>query len=127
METPCFMCGKNTKYQCIRCHVAVCTICAPETPQAEKEETYSPMRRVGICKNCGDSGKQSEAQNKDESPCASTSAEKSDGNSGSAAKRKQWTREQKLEFIDLYKKFDNKARAARDFKARYKVELKSST
>ena len=103
------------------------TICSPETPQAEKEETYSPMRCVSICKNCGDSGKQSEAQNKDESPCASTSAEKGDGNSGSAAKRKQWIREQKLEFIDLYKKFDNKARAARDFKARYKVELKSST
>lgn len=42
-------------------------------------------------------------------------------------KRKQWTREQKLEFIDLYKKYHNKAKAAREFKARYKFEVKAST
>ena len=42
-------------------------------------------------------------------------------------KRKQWTREQKLEFIDLYKKYKNKAKAAREFKARYKFEVKAST
>lgn len=41
-------------------------------------------------------------------------------------KRKQWTREQKLEFIDLYK-YKNKAKAAREFTERYKVHLKSST
>lgn len=39
-------------------------------------------------------------------------------------KRKQWTREQKLEFIDLYKKYKNKAKAAKEFKARYKFEVK---
>ena len=42
-------------------------------------------------------------------------------------KRKQWTREQKLEFIDLYKKYHNKAKAAREVKARYKFEVKAST
>lgn len=42
-------------------------------------------------------------------------------------KRKQWTREQKLEFIDLYKNYKNKAKAAREFTERYKVHLKSST
>ena len=42
-------------------------------------------------------------------------------------KRKQWTREQKLEFIDLYKKYKNKAKAAREFKARYKFEVKATT
>lgn len=42
-------------------------------------------------------------------------------------KRKQWTREQKLEFVDLYKKYKTKAKAGREFKVRYKVELKSST
>ena len=85
------------------------------------------MRRDGICKNYGDSGKQLKAQDKDESQSTSTSViEKGDGSSGSAAKRTQWTREQKLEFINLYKIF-NKARAARAFKARYKVKLKSNT
>ena len=42
-------------------------------------------------------------------------------------KRKQWTREQKLDFIGLYKKHKSKAKAAREFKERYKFELKSST
>ena len=42
-------------------------------------------------------------------------------------KRKQWTREQKLEFIDLYKEYKNKAKAAREFTERNKVHLKSST
>ena len=41
-------------------------------------------------------------------------------------KRKQWTREQKLEFIDLYKKYKNKAKATRVFKACYKFEVKAS-
>ena len=41
-------------------------------------------------------------------------------------KRKQWTREQKLEFIDLYKNYKNKAKAAREFTERYKVHLKSN-
>ena len=40
-------------------------------------------------------------------------------------KVQQCTREQKLEFIDLYKK--RKAKAVREFKERYKFELKSST
>ena len=42
-------------------------------------------------------------------------------------RRKQWFRKQKLEFIDLYKKYKSKAKAVREFKGRYKVELKSST
>lgn len=89
MENPCFMCGKNTKYQCIRCPVAVCAICAPETSQTEKDEAYTPMRRVGICNSCGDRGKPSEAQNIDERPSTSSSGiEKDDGISGSAGKKK---------------------------------------
>ena len=43
-------------------------------------------------------------------------------------RRNQWFREQKLEFIDLHiKKYKSKAKAVREFKGRYKVELKSST
>ena len=42
-------------------------------------------------------------------------------------RRKQWFHERKLEFIDLYKKYKSKAKAVREFKVRYKVELKSST
>ena len=42
-------------------------------------------------------------------------------------RRKQWFHERKLEFIDLYKKYKSKAKAVREFKGRYKVELKSST
>ena len=128
MENLCFVCGKNTKYQCIRCPVVVCAVCAPETPQTEKEEAYTPMRHVGICRNCGDSSEHAEAQSKDEIPSTSTSGmQKGDGNTSSAHKRKQWTQEQKLEFIDLYKKFNNQAKAAREFQVRYKFELKSST
>ena len=41
--------------------------------------------------------------------------------------RKQWTREQKLEFINLYKKYKNKAKAAREFTEWYQVHLKSNT
>ena len=42
-------------------------------------------------------------------------------------RRKQWFREQKLEFIDLYRKYKSKAKAVREFKVRYKVELKASS
>lgn len=118
MEKPCSVCERSTKYQCVRCPVAVCAICAPETPQTTNEKEYTPMRRVGICKGCEKSGEQTEAQNIDEIPHTSSSeTEKRDD--VSSLKRKQWTREQKLEFIDLYKKFNSKARAAREFKARY--------
>ena len=88
MENPCFMCGKKTKYQCIWCPVAVCAIRATETPQTEKEQNYTPMRRFSICKNCGESGKQSKAQDKDERPSTRTSGiEKGDGKSGSAGEK----------------------------------------
>ena len=42
-------------------------------------------------------------------------------------RRKQWFCEQKLEFIDFYKKYKSKAKAIREFKVRHKVKLKSST
>ena len=41
--------------------------------------------------------------------------------------RKQWTREQKIEFIELFKKHNNKAMAAREFKSRYYRDLNSKT
>lgn len=68
----------------------------------------------------------------DESSTSSLSAISADlmtmknNSSDVPSKRKQWTREQKLEFIDLYKKCKNKAKATREFKARCKYEVKAS-
>ena len=44
-----------------------------------------------------------------------------------AVKRKQWTREHKLEFIELFEKYGNKNKAAKEFQSRDKVELNSRT
>ena len=77
---------------------------------------------------------QLETENEQSSTGAVSGALKTTTNSSSEGtdikvpdKRKQWTREQKLEFVDLYKKYKNKAKAAREFKARYKFEVKRST
>jgi len=77
---------------------------------------------------------QFETENEQSSTSAVSGALKTTTNSSNKGtdikvpdERKQWTREQKLEFIDLYKKYKNKAKAAREFKARYKFELKAST
>ena len=47
--------------------------------------------------------------------------------SPTANKRKQWTREQKLEFIALYKKYKSKSRAAKELQVKYKHTLNSRT
>lgn len=44
-----------------------------------------------------------------------------------ASKRKQVAREQKLEFVQLFKKYENKSRATKEFQPRYKVELNFQT
>ena len=41
--------------------------------------------------------------------------------------RRQWTREHKLEFIELFKKHNNKSMAAREFKSNHNYELNSKT
>jgi len=77
---------------------------------------------------------QFETENEQSSTGAVSEALKTKTNSSSKGtdikvpdKRKQWTREQKFEFIDLYKKYKNKAKAAREFKARCNFEVKAST
>ena len=42
-----------------------------------------------------------------------------------ASKRKQWPREQKLEFVQLLRQNRNKNRVAKEFQSRCKVELNS--
>ena len=41
--------------------------------------------------------------------------------------RIQWTREQKLEFVELFKKYGNKSKAAKEFESCYKLKLNSRT
>ena len=48
MENVC-LCGRATKYQCIRCETTVCVLCAPEIQNTEDEPEYKPMSKVGIC------------------------------------------------------------------------------
>ena len=86
------------------------------------------MRRIAIYKGFEESSEQSEGQNIviDEIPKTSTSVTKN-SDDVSSVERKQWTREQKLEFIDLHEKFNRKARAARQVSAEVKFQLKSST
>ena len=157
MENVC-LCGRATKYQCIRCETTVCVLCAPEIQNTEDEPEYKPMSKVGICNQCNNTARagcrvetddesvledmasnetrpvQLETENEQSSTGAVSGALKTTTNSSSEGtdikvpdKRKQWTREQKLEFVDLYKKYKNKAKAAREFKARYKFEVKRST
>ena len=56
-------------------------------------------------------------------------SENATGESSSTEKvpRKQWTREQKFEFIELFKKHNNKSIAARVFKSKHNYELNSKT
>ena len=51
MENVC-LCGRATKYQCIRCETTVCVLCAPEIQNPEDEPEYKPMSKVGICNQC---------------------------------------------------------------------------
>ena len=157
MEEACSVCERVTKYKCIKCKVSVCALCAPETSQTVNEVDYSPMKLVGVCQTCQrrpEIDKEANttadtmppeshsfpARQNPESNEASQTSETSEASQTSSQKteqderskqqfqrRKQWFREQKLEFIDLYKKYKSKAKAVREFKVRYKVELKSST
>ena len=56
-----------------------------------------------------------------------TATSSSNPGSSSSLLRKQWTREQKIELIELFKKHNNKAMAAREFKHRYRRDLNSKT
>ena len=157
MEEACSVCERVTKYKCIKCKVSVCALCAPETAQTVNEVDYSPMKLVGVCQTCQrrpEIDKEANttadtmppeshsfpARQNPESNEASQTSETSEASQTSSQKteqderskqqfhrRKQWFREQKLEFINLYKKYKSKAKAVREFKVRYKVELKSST
>ena len=133
MENVC-LCGRATKYQCIRCETTVCVLCAPEIQNPEDEPEYKPMSKVGICNQCNntaiagcrveaddesvvledmeasnDTGPvQFDTENEQSSTSAVFRALETTTNSSSKGtdiqvpdKRKQWTREQKLEFIDL--------------------------
>ena len=51
MENVC-LCGRATKYQCIRCETTVCVLCASEIQNPEDEPEYMPMSKVGICNQC---------------------------------------------------------------------------
>ena len=51
MENVC-LCGRATKYQCIRCETTVFVLCAPETQNPEDEPEFKPMSKVGICNQC---------------------------------------------------------------------------
>ena len=120
-----FACGRATKYQCIRCETTVCVLCAPEIQNPEDEPEYKPMSKVGICNQCNNTASndtgpvQFDTENEQSSTSAVFRALETTTNSSSKGtdiqvpdKRKQWTKEQKLEFIDLYKKYKNKAKAA---------------
>ena len=124
-----------------------------ETAQTVSEANYCPMRHVGFCEKCHErieettdvtlalisfpaskipeskelASEKPESLNQRPSPAEVPQTKQGGQQNQQFLKRKQWTREQKLEFVDLYKKFKNKAKAVREFKARYKVELKSST
>ena len=158
MENVC-LCGRATKYQCIRCETTVCVFCAPEIQNPEVEPEYKSMSKVGICNQCNNTSiagchvetndesvledmeasneirpVQFEIENEQSSTGAVSKALKTTANSSSKGtdikvpdKRKQWKREQKLEFIHLYKKYKNKAKATREFKAHYKFTVKAST
>ena len=154
-----YLCGRATKYQCIRCETTVCVLCAPEIQNPEDEPEYKPMSKVGICNQCNNTAiagcrvetedesvledmeasnvtrpVQFATENEHSSTGADYGALKTTTNSNNKGtdikvpdKRKQWTREQKLEFIDLYKKYKNKAKSAKEFKARSsKFEVRSS-
>ena len=114
----CNFCQRITKYTCLRCQKIACAICAPEMPDTEKEINYNPQHQVGICKDCQTKTKDlgDKVLNKEESPISPTDN-----------KRKQWTREQKLEFITLYKKYKSKSRAAKELQVKYKHTLNSRT
>ena len=128
-----------------------------KTAQTVNEVDYSPMKLVGVCQTCQrrpEIDKEANttadtmppeshsfpARQNPESNEASQTSETSEASQTSSQKteqderskqqfhrRKHWFREQKLEFIDLYKKYKSKAKVVREFKVRYKVELKSST
>ena len=56
-----------------------------------------------------------------------TATSSSNHGSSSSLLRKQWTWEQKIEIIELFKKHNNKAMTAREFKHWYKRDLNSKT
>ena len=56
MENVC-LCGRATKYQCIRCETTVCVLCAPEIQNTEDEPEYKPMSKVGICNQCNNTAR----------------------------------------------------------------------
>ena len=73
--------------------------------QKRRVTTIKPQHQVRRCRDCQTKTKAlgGKLLDKEESPIGPA-----------ANKRKQWTREQKLEFIALYKKYNNKSRAARE-------------
>ena len=111
-EKACTFCQRITKYTCLRYRKTACAICAPETSETEMDNNYKPQHQVGICRDC-QTNTQALPLGGKESPIA--------------GKRKQWTREQKLEFIALYKKYNNKSKAARELKMKYKHTINSRT
>lgn len=146
MEEACSVCEQVTKYKCIKCKVSVCALCEPEIVQTVNEVDYSPMILVGVCQTCqqrpeidreanttADSTPREShsfpAKQNPEANKASRTSETSEASQTSTQKteqveqskqqfhrRKQWFREQKLEFIDSYKKYKSKAKAVRDSK-----------
>ena len=151
MEEACSVCERVTKYKCIKCKVSVCALCAPETAQTVNEVDYSPMKLVGVCQTCQrrpeidkeanttadtmlpESHSFSARQNP-ESNEASQTSETAEASQTSSQKteqderskqqfhrRKKWFREQKLEFIDLYKKY--KSRPKQSESSKYDIKL----
>lgn len=111
---------------CNQCNNTAIAECRVQTDDESVLEDMEASNETGPA--------QFETENEQSSTGAVSGALKTTTNSSSEGtdikvsdKRKQWTREQKLEFIDLYKKYKNKAKAAREFKARYKFEVKAST
>ena len=56
-------------------------MCAPETPDTEKESNYNPQRQVGICKDCQTKTKDlgDKVLDKEESPTAQQLIRESNG------------------------------------------------
>ena len=107
--------SKNYKIY-LRCQKIACTLCAPETSETEMDSNYNPQHQVGICRDC---------QTKTQASLGGKVLGKE--SLIGPDKRKQWTREQKLEFITLYKKYNNKSRAARELQIKYKHTINSRT
>ena len=130
MDEACLVCSRETKYKCIKYDSSVCALCVPETAQTVREVNYCPRRRVGFCVKC-----QERIEETTDVTLASICFQQARSwnprswllknlNQQTKAhlqlkslrlfKRKQWTREQKLEFVDMHKKFKNKAKAVRE-------------